>query len=274
MCIRDSIGGAGNISGVGVYKSIDGGLNWTLLDSVRGPVDSLSGPVTTQMEVNPANSSYVYRATTDGVRVSTDAGATWVFPPSATFGNYTTMVIDPKDPAILYAAGGNQVKKSTDSGMTWNQVGPGYPTGPLMVIGMSHVSSDTIYVSSGYSGSIGISTDAGASWNLVWNELNFLGQQAYYANAMAVNPTNPSILAAGGLNIYSLTRAGTHLSDSTNWQADPASSNYTHADIHLLKYNSYTNVLYALTDGGVYHSSTNGGSWQQDMNADLGTLLF
>ncbi|MFI5202069.1 MAG: WD40/YVTN/BNR-like repeat-containing protein, partial [Candidatus Kapaibacterium sp.] len=37
-----TLGGGANISGVGVYKSTDGGLNWTLIDSVLGPVDGLS----------------------------------------------------------------------------------------------------------------------------------------------------------------------------------------------------------------------------------------
>ncbi len=262
-----TVAGAGNISGAGVYQSTDGGLNWTLLDS-------LSGLVTTQIEVNPANSSYVYRATTSGIRLSTNGGATWTSSAGATFGGYTSMVIDPQNPAILYAAGGSQIKKSTDSGMTWTALPGGYPTGPLMILGMSGVSSDSIYVSTGYSGVIGLSTNAGATWSRPWNSLNYLGQQSGYANAMAVNPSNPSVLVAGGLNIYSLTRGGTHLADSTNWQADPGASNYTHADIHVLKYDPYNNELFALTDGGIFYSTTNGASWKQDMNADLGTMLF
>ncbi|MFI5201925.1 MAG: T9SS type A sorting domain-containing protein, partial [Candidatus Kapaibacterium sp.] len=199
---------------------------------------------------------------------------TWTSPVSAIFGGYTSMVIDHNNPAILYAAGGNQIKKSTDYGLTWTALPGGYPTGPLMILGMSRASSDSIYVSTGYSGEIGLSADAGKTWSRPWNSLNYLGQQAGYANAMAVNPSNPSILVAGGLNIYSLSRGATHLTDSTNWQADPAASNYTHADIHVLKYNPYNNELFALTDGGIFYSTTNGASWKQNMNADLGTLLF
>lgn len=271
------IGGDGDFSGVGVYKSIDGGLNWTLLDSS-------SNSVTTQMEVNPADGSLIYRATTSGIRRSSDAGLTWTL--TAPLGGATTMVIDPNNPAIIYAAGGNQIKKSVDSGQTWQAVGTGYPTGALMVLAMSRSSSDTLYISTGNgvygninasSSTLAISSDQGQTWHTQSANVKYTGTQAYYDNAIAVNPQNPSDVIVGGLDIYTSTRAGANLSNSnkvTDWTAASGGANYTHADIHILKYNPYTNVLFALTDGGIFYSSTNGGSWRSDMNTDLGTFLF
>ena len=272
-----------NIPGIGVYKSIDGGLNWQLLDS-------MNNSVTTQMEVNPADGSLIYHATTGGVRISTDAGATWSTPSTAFFSGPVSMVFDPNNPAIIYAGGGGAIKKSIDSGMTWTALPLGYPAGSLMVLAMSRASSDTIYLSTGNgnpplpesgsnreigSGSVlALSTDAGQTWVTKSSNLDYLGGQAYYANAIAVSPTNPSIVVAGGLDICSSTRAGTGLGLVTDWLATAGGSNYTHADIHVLKYNPYTNVLFALTDGGIFYSSTNGSSWKSDMNADLGTMLF
>ena len=269
------IGGGGDIAGIGVYKSVDGGLNWSLIDS--GNV-----LVTTQMEVNPGNSNYVYRATTSGIQISTDAGASWRTPSTATFGGYVSLVFDPKNPAVLYAGGAGVIKKSIDSGETWQTLS-GYPTGQTMSLAMSNSSSDTIYLSTGIgiydniqgsSSTLAISTDMGSTWKTQTTSVTYTGTQAYYDNAIAVNPTKPGSVIVGGLDIYTSNNGGNTLSKRTDWLADPASSNYTHADVHMLKYNPYTNELFALTDGGIFHSATNGLSWKQEMNADLGTFLF
>ncbi len=261
-----TIGGGADIGGVGVYKSTDGGLNWILEDS------TVSNLVTCQMEVNPADPNIIYRATTTGLRLSTDGGATWSNVVS--LGAATSIVLDPNNPAIIYAAGGGQIRKSNDSGRTWSNLPGGYPSGPLMVLAMSQASSDTIYLSTGYQGVLALSTDAGQTWTIESNNTDYLGQQSYYANAVAANPSYPNIVVAGGLDIYASTHAGQYLSKMTNWQGDPMSSNYAHADIHVLKYNPYTKVLFALTDGGIFYSASNGTSWKQDMNATLGTMLF
>jgi hypothetical protein len=262
-----------NISndGVGIYKSVDGGLNWNLLPG---------SPATTicQIEVNWANSNLVYCATSSGMKMSSDAGNKWTN--AVSLGGATSIVLDPKNAGIIYAGGGGQIKKSVDSGKTWTTLS-GYPTGDLMILGMSNVSSDSIYLSTGYqtapqhdTSMLALSTDAGATWNVVSYRANYLGQQSWYANALAVNPTNPAQVVVGGLDIYSSSKAGASLSKRTDWTATSNSSNFSHADIHGLKYNTYTNQLFSLTDGGVFHSENNGASWQQDMNANLGTLLF
>jgi hypothetical protein len=266
------VGGGGDVNGVGVYKSTDGGVNWTLLPG--SPQRA-----TTQMEVNPASPNIVYYASTSGVSISDDHGATWKT--SLSIGGYTSIVIDPHNPSILFAAGGGVVRKSLDSGKSWTILPSGYPTGYQMILGMSNVSSDTIYLSTGdgstnstTGSTLALSTNAGQTWTVKSNNKNYLGQQAGYANAMAVNPTNPSVVVAGGLDIYTSSIGGASLHQVTDWQTSSGSGNYTHADIHVLKYNPYTNVLYTMTDGGLYHSASNGSSWQSNMNKTLGTFAF
>jgi hypothetical protein len=78
----------------------------------------------------------------------------------------------------------------------------------------------------------------------------------------------------GGLDIYTSTEGGTNLLQKTNWTSNPGNYNYSHADIHVLKYNPYTKWLYVMTDGGVFYSTNNGNDWQQDMNNHLGTFSF
>ncbi len=65
-----------------------------------------------------------------------------------------------------------------------------------------------------------------------------------------------------------------NLKQVTDWTTSPSEKNYSHADIHTLKYDHYNGTLYALTDGGIFYSLNNGTAWSQSMNAPLPTLLF
>src|SRR5262249_1504082 len=97
---------------------------------------------------------------------------------------------------------------------------------------------------------------------------------AEYANAIAANPANASNVIVGGLDIYSSTTGGSNLTKRTDWTTSTNGTNYAHADIHLLKYNPYKNQLFALSDAGLFHSESNGLSWSQEMNNNLGTFDF
>ncbi|HWF44026.1 MAG TPA: T9SS type A sorting domain-containing protein [Candidatus Kapabacteria bacterium] len=276
------IGGASTAAGVGIYKSTDNGLNWTLL-----PLGNMEN-VTTQMEVNPANTNLIYHAGLAGIFVSADAGETWSHVLSSS--TMSSFVINPLDPAVLYATVNGAIEKSNDSGMTWAAAGTGYSGSINMSIAMSPADTTMVYVSSSPNGSAGIqsnlylSIDGGTTWTLEstgytdGNENDhgpaYLHTQGFYANALAVNPANAKDVIVGGLDIWASTQGGASLQKKTNWLGDVTSSNYTHADIHVLKYNPYTKTLFALTDGGVYHSESNGSLWKQDMNTNLGTLQF
>jgi photosystem II stability/assembly factor-like uncharacterized protein len=272
------IGGASTAAGVGIYKSTDSGLNWTLL-----PLGNMEN-VTTQMEVNPANTNLIYHAGLSGIFVSADAGETWSHVLSSS--TMSSFAINPLDPAVLYAAVNGSVEKSNDSGMTWSAVGTGYNGSSNMGIAMSPADTTMLYLSSGpgSASDLYLSTDGGATWtqqstgSTDVNENDhgaaYLHTQGFYANALAVNPANAKDVIVGGLDIWTSTQSGANLQRKTNWRGDVTSSTYTHADIHVLKYNPYTKALFALTDGGIYHSESNGSLWRQDMNTNLGTLQF
>ena len=261
-------------NGIGIYKSTDGGLNWQLLldSNKKNPV----GTLTNGMAVNPGNSNFVYQACNTGVFLSTNAGATWTH--TLAMGGFTSLVLNPLNPAILYAAGNGQMDKSYDSGQTWTTL-TGFPPGNLMILAMSLADTGYVYVSSGYNGGavLSRSTNGGKTWTAMTTASNsslsnYLGQQGWYANAIAVDPANVNNVAVGGLDIFTSTNGGKTLTKKTTWTDTPGSSDYTHADIHGLAYNGET--LYTYTDGGIFHSESKGQSWEQDMNKNLGTFLF
>ncbi len=263
-CTNCGYAGGANYPGVGVYKSTDGGDNWYLI--LDHP-----GLISTGLIVNPSNSHLVYLASVEGVFLSSDSGNTW----SNVCPMYCrSLVMDPVDPSVLYAAGGGQIQKSNDSGKTWRALTIAAGTGAgNMALAMTPANHLYLYLSSATGNSIlSRSTDSGNTWTIMSSSVNYLGQQGSYANAVAANPHNADNVIAGGLDIYSFTGGGRNVLTKTDWTTASNNGNFSHADIHGLLYIGDT--LFSLTDGGLYHSESNGTSWEQGMNTSLNTMQF
>lgn len=122
----------------GLFKTTNGGSNWTHLD---GHVPE----VTWDVKANPGATSTVYAtsfydgkvSSTSGIEVSTDSGATWSHPASATPGASAHCSAVPKaEPAALgigirpdatsnvFVGTNCGVARSTDSGATWTFIDP------------------------------------------------------------------------------------------------------------------------------------------------------
>ncbi len=151
--------------GDGIYRSEDGGKNWTNLGLKKS--DHIGRVV-----VDPRDSKVVYVAAEGplwgpggdrGLYKTTDAGKTWKAP--LTISENTGVVdvaIDPANPDIVYAAayqrrrhvftlidGGPEsaIYKSTDAGATWNKLKNGLPTVDMGRIGLavSPVDPNVVY---------------------------------------------------------------------------------------------------------------------------------
>ncbi len=128
----------------GIYKSTDAGLTWSRLD---GHLPT----VTWDVEVDPSNANRVYAtsffdgkvAPSSGINISTDAGATWTNPASATPPPGFCNVTADEDRAFgiwyLDRSGNNAnvfigtkcgLASSIDSGATWTYRDPTGPAGP------------------------------------------------------------------------------------------------------------------------------------------------
>src|SRR5205085_2716315 len=82
--------------GIGVYRSTDGGANWTLVAD-KSKVETR----TFQMIVDPVNPDIVYHVGSNSVKRSTDMGITWASMNIAT----NNLVIDPSNTQNMYAGG-------------------------------------------------------------------------------------------------------------------------------------------------------------------------
>ncbi len=260
--------------GDGIFKSTDAGISWAKIAT------TVVGRYFSQIAIDPTNPNVVYIAGSNGVYKSTDAGTTWNTTNSGTNANCVLLV--PTNPQTLYTTtggtGGNVTRKSTDGGASWSSLGNGLPgssTAGRTQIAMAPSNSNILYASiSNRSGNslLGLyrSTDSGSSWTFQASSPNYLGGQGWYDNAITVHATNPDIVFAGGLDVYSSTNAGVTLVQRSSWSTT-TSTNMSHADIHFLGYNN--GVLFCGSDGGVYKSTNDGVNWS-DLNATLSTLQF
>lgn len=104
----------------GLYRSTDGGVNWTL--SVSGRCDDV-------VFSPDGNSAYIVGGIT-GYRISTDGGVTFTANTSVPMGTRNHMAICRNTPSVLYIAtyAGSTIStyKSTNSGINYTQVSVGH----------------------------------------------------------------------------------------------------------------------------------------------------
>ncbi|GEM_PF-3290230 len=273
---------AGDTYSIGVLKSTDGGSTW----NSTGLNYSTSSTVTIRTLVHhPTNTNILMATTSNGIYRTTNAGVNWS--PVAS-GSYRDLNVNRTDPTIWYATrDGVGVYKSTTTGATFTQlIGVGLPSTNFARVALAIAASNPSYVYALYvntaSGFYGLyrTTTAGTSWALQSNTPNILSWdgtgsdgQGWYDLVLDVDPTNPAVVYAGGINMYKSTTGGTSWKKLTHWYSG-AGYPYIHADQHGMNFHpSNNNTLFVGNDGGVF-KSTNGGSAWTDLSGGMGITQF
>ena len=259
--------------GDGLYKSVDGGSNWTKMGFEKS--ERIANII-----VNPKNSKEIYVGVLGalwgdseerGVYKTTDGGITWdkiLYTDQRT--GCADLAMDPEDPNILYASmwefrrtgwsfesGGKNsaLYKSVDGGATWNKIHNGFPEGRLgrLAIAVSRSNPSVLYtvIEAEKNEKKGLyrSDDAGASWNQLNNDFG-ITVRPFYFSRIVVDPRNEDVVVKAGLN-GSISRDGGKTFKDLG---------YMHSDIHDIAFDIHdSDRMYAGTDGGVYRS-WNGGT--------------
>jgi photosystem II stability/assembly factor-like uncharacterized protein len=203
----------GNVAaGNGIYKSVDGGKNWTHVWNQEGQIGT--------MVVHPKNPDIAFAAVLGhafgpnperGVYRTRDGGKTWqqVLKKDEVTGA-SDVAIDETNPNILFAGlwqarrfpwdlqsggPGSGLYVSRDGGDTWKQItGHGLPDGIWGKIGVAVAPSDgdRVYaLVEADKGGLFRSDDGGETWELV-SANRALRQRAWYYSTLSVHPSNPN----------------------------------------------------------------------------------
>ena len=253
--------------------------------SVPGP----TGGYVLSISINPQNQQLLYAGTKGGdLYKSTDGGITWarILSLGSDVGSVTIDSLHPNTVFIGTATGG--LFKTTDNGNSWNNVSPTSKQITALIVDSQN--DLNVYVSVKGDG-IYKSTDGGNTWSLVT-----VGLSDNQITSLAIDPTNPMVLYAGGNNYIFRTQSG-----GLTWSALTATSNVVtsiavdknnhstivagtmggvckstdggntwlwmnnslgNTKVHsLLASSSSSSILYAATEGGLYKSLTGGSSW-------------
>ena len=184
--------------GGGLWKTIDGGSNWTT-NTDNLPVMGISS-----IAIDPTNTQNMLIVTGDangwdtysiGILKSTDGGNTW----NTTSLSYNVnqelrinkVIINPNNPDSAYAVTNNNIMISTDAGSSW---APIYIAGRWRDIEFKPGTPSTIYAAKQSSGGSNIhrSTDGGANWIQINNGMT----GSRYRPLIAVTPDNPEVIYA------------------------------------------------------------------------------
>ena len=218
-----------NGASAGIYRSTDGGANWT-------QILTASGAIGTGVVFDPSNGNNVYAAlgaiggnANNGVYKSTDAGATFTKLagglPTSGIGRIE-LAIAPSSPATVYAS----IADGTNGSST--------------LLGLFKT------------------MDGGTSWTQVTNGATFdyCGTQCFYSHTIAVSPVNPNLVFAGGSGG---TGAGVSITQTVfrsndggmNWtDVHAGATTRVHADQHALRFSADGTRLYDGNDGGAWRT--------------------
>lgn len=162
----------------GLYRSHDGGHNWTACDEGL-PKDENGSAYVQSVAIAPFDSNVVYagtgmRATNgNGVYQSTDGGETWA-PANQGMVDYgiTALALNPADSQIIYAGAANgELFKSTNGAANWTDLTDQLPLENsfhqrILDISVDPDEPETIYLLHERVGVL-LSTDGGAKWRLL-----------------------------------------------------------------------------------------------------------
>jgi len=201
----------GNVAeGSGIFKTVDGGRNWTHVWKQRGQIGT--------MVVHPTNPEIAFAAVLGrpfganperGVYRTKDGGKTWeqVLKKDNDTGA-SDIAMDPTNPAILFAGlwqarrypwemtsggPGSGLYVSRNGGDTWTQLTKsGLPEGTWGKVGVAIAASDPRRVYAlieAEKGGLFRSNDGGESWELASGD-KAIRQRAWYYTTLTVNPSN------------------------------------------------------------------------------------
>ena len=282
------------LRGDGVFMSSDAGMTWTQLPATANNVQF---HYVNKLAQSLNHNTTLYAATRAGVLRSQDSGGTWSLVYNGAHfdvGCTDLAVIDTAGTdTVLAACGsflGGEIRRSLDGGTIWTQVlseiGMGRST-----LAVAPSNANIVYALSATDADHGQglhavfrSDDGGATWDatvrntssdkistlLLSNPIfgifsdcdrgeDQFFNQGWYDNIIAVDPVNPDIVWAGGIDLFRSDDGGQTFRAASIWFLETNLPQYSHADQHTIvfhpSYDGATNTtLFVGNDGGLFRT--------------------
>jgi photosystem II stability/assembly factor-like uncharacterized protein len=271
--------------GDGLYKSRDGGDNWT-----RIGLDSTEHIA--KIVIDPQNSNTIYVAAPGplwcdskhrGLFKSVDGGKTWdkILYIDEKSG-CADVSLDPSNPLIVYATTwefrrlpysfnsggqGSGVYKSMDGGKSWKELTNGLPSKPFGRVAFALAPSapnNLLAIVESKETGLYISQDGGEHWKQQSATSNIVARPFYFS-VIKVDPFDAKRVYRPAFTFAYSDDGGFSFSDAGN------DGGWVHSDEHALWINpKNTSQLYLGTDGGVYLSLDRGATWLFLQNLPVG----
>ena len=227
-------------NGGGVYKTTDGGLNWSPTNTGIN-----SGFSVRALAIDPVNPNNVYAGTTTAFLKSTNGGASWT---QTLARNTRHIVVNPAAPNVVLAAISNGLYRSTDSGNTFTRT----LVANVFWVALDPSNSNRVFAAT--SAGVYRSLDGGVSWVLTGSAINT-------AQVVTVDPFSPNTLYVSvlGANATPLTPAGFY--KSSDGGATFPLHNLVDSNMRdIIASPTTANLLYAPRNGSSIVKSFDGGN--------------
>lgn len=246
--------------GLGVYKSLNGGLTWTATSQSSYFTNNI---VYYKLIAHPDSNQVLYSAQSDGLWKTADAGATWN---KIRNGLCRDIEFKPYNPATMYIAGANELYRSTNRGQTWVAK---TSFGTATDIELSVTPADSNYVA------FGTGTDAFYLSTDGANTAFVLKNSGIDDNAIIqISHLNKDRMYCGYVTNHRTTNGGSSWTKITNWYNDGVLPP-VHADNHFSDINPLVpKYLYVCNDGGLYKLNELTNQWTDLSNGLIITEFY
>ncbi|WP_243440023.1 WD40/YVTN/BNR-like repeat-containing protein [Fundidesulfovibrio soli] len=257
----------------GLWVSPDSGATWSKLydaSAVNGVTDLLVRTDTNPDTLVMSCGTFISAPATASIQRSEDAGETWTQVHTEPGMARTALAMAPSDQSILYALASSNapghykdgmlaVLRSADGGETWT----------TQVRNTDATKLNTALLSNPYY----------VFYETCAQRPDAFFNQGWYDNVIAVDPTDPNRVWAGGIDLFRSDDQGQNWGLASCWWADPGAPFYVHADHHAIvfhpNYNGTTNTtMFVGNDGGIFKTTTPLAPTSTDPCASTGNLVW